>query len=79
MLRAQVEIIRHADRMPLPIGTLEAENVGGDEYYGDYEIRLYQHCGDCGSGPVTVRHARLVGFRRARGALMLVKEALSLF
>jgi hypothetical protein len=75
MLRASVEIISGNDGRPIPIGVLEADNVGGDEHYGDYNLRLFQHS----NTGTTVRRAELKEFRRGRGAFALVREALKVF
>jgi hypothetical protein len=73
MLRATVEIIRASDHPPIPIGVLEADNVGGDEHYGNYALRLYQHS----NSGTTCQEGFLHQFRRAQGAVELVRAALA--
>lgn len=76
MLRIQIEIRSgnpNCKGTPIPIATLEADNVGGDEHYGDYDIRLWEHTR---SGVTTKREAHLEGFARSKGAVALVKECI---
>ncbi len=73
MLRATVEIISAKTCVPIPIGTLEVDNVGGDKHYGDYRLRLYQHS----NTDTLVRHGELSHFRRASGAFTLVRAAIA--
>ena len=72
-LRATVEIISGITGKPIPIGTLEADNVGGDEHYGDYALRLFQHS----NTDTTIRRGALIHFRRAAGAFALVRAAIA--
>jgi len=79
MLRATVEIISgNPARLgtPIPIGVLEADNVGGDDFKGDYDLRLFEHSN---AGPTTCRKAKLEGFQRSKGAFSLVRAALAAF
>lgn len=73
VLRVNVDIIRARDGKSVPIGTLEiANDITGDEHYGNYDLTLYQ---DCNAGRAA-RRGKLSGFRRAAGALALVRAAL---
>lgn len=74
MLQADVRIIRSKDAKHVPIGRLEVCNVGGDDHYGDYEITLYE---DHNNGYRTTATGKLERFRRASGALALVRAALA--
>lgn len=76
MLRVQIEIISGASGprqgTPIPIATLEADNVGGDDFVGDYDLRLWEHSNTI----TTIRRGKLESFQRSRGAVALVEEAL---
>lgn len=75
MLKVTVTAHKHSGGM-VPVADLEIENdMTGDDHHGNYLIRAKEW--NFGGERTTTRFAKLTKFRRARGALALVKEALT--
>jgi hypothetical protein len=72
MLRAIIEVVKSDSGTVVSIGTLIVENMGGDDTYGDYRLKLHEHAGN---GKVYINW--IYHYPRGCGALELIKRALN--